>query len=434
VVEGLVAQVQDRQQLLLLDNCEHLTSACAQLVNVLLQAAPQLRILATSREPLHVAGETIYQIPPLSVPDPSMRQGPGDLTEFEAVQLFVERARAVQPRFLLAPQNMAQVAAICQRLDGIPLALELAAARVRALAVADIAARLSDRFRLLTGGAGTVLPRQQTLRACIDWSYELLSGAERALLGRLSVFAGGFTLAAAEAVGAGREIEHSHVLDLLTQLVDKSLVEIDTGTVRYRLLETVRQYAQERLDEAEDGDGARARHLDYFVAFAEEAGPNLVGPDPSPSLARLADELENLLLAHRQCARVADGAEKDLRLAHAAAHLWHAQGWMELGFALTAEALARAGSAASARLRGRVLGDAAYLSCSLGRYKETVAYGQEKLAIARAGVMPMAPRSRITGWGPHAWPRATGRRRVDTWKTRSHCRGRWTTKGILPAH
>jgi tetratricopeptide (TPR) repeat protein len=305
------------------------------------------------------------------------------LRQFEAVRLFVERAVAVQPGFLLAPRNAAAVAAICRHLDGIPLALELAAARVRVLAVTEIAARLSDRFRLLTGGARTALPRQQTLRACIDWSYDLLSVPERTLLRRLAVFAGGWTSSAAEAVCAGGGVGASQVVELLTQLVDKSLAEVDATRGRYRLLETVRQYAQERLDEADDGDGARARHLDYFVAFAEEAGPDLMGPDPAPSLARLADELENLLLAHRQCARVADGAEKDLRLAHAAAHLWHAQGRMELGFGLTKEALTRAGSAASDRLRGKVLGDAAYLSCSLGRYKETVAYAQEKLAIAR---------------------------------------------------
>ena len=383
LVEVLVTQVQDRQQLLLLDNCEHLVSACAELVNVLFQAAPQLRVLATSREPLHVVGETNYQVPPLSVPDPSMKQGPGVLTESEAMHLFIERARAVQPRFVPTHQNAEQVAAICQRLDGIPLALELAAARMRALAVAEIAARLSDRFRLLTGGAETVLPRQQTLRACIDWSYELLSGTERALLSRLSVFAGGFTLAAAEAVGAGREIEHAHVFDLLAQLVDKSLVEIDAGTGRYRLLETVRQYAQERLNEAGDGEEVRARHVDFFLALAEETAPDLVGPEPAQSLMRLADERENLLLAHRHCANGADGAEKGLRLAHALTHLWHANGRMELGFSMTVEALTCAGSAASERLRGKVLGDAAYLSCLLGRYAETTAYAQEKLAIAR---------------------------------------------------
>ena len=384
VFEVLVAQMHDREQLLLLDNCEHLTSACAELVNVLFQAAPKLRVLATSREPLHVAGETIYQVRPLSVPDPSMKLGVGDLTDFEAVQLFVERARAVQPKFLPTTQNAAQVAAICRRLDGIPLALELAAARVRTLAVADIAERLSDRFRLLTGGAGTVLPRQQTLRACIDWSYELLSRAERALFGRLSVFAGGFTLAAAEVVGAGREIEHSSVLDLLAQLVDKSLVEIDAGTGRYRLLETVRQFAQERLNEAGDGDEARARHLDFFLALAEEMEPDLYGPEPAQALMRLGDEQENLLLAHRDCVRGADCIEKDLRLAHALTHLWHAIGRMELGFTMTVEALNRAERAAPDRLRGKVLGDVAYLSCSLGRYAETAEYAQEKLAIDRA--------------------------------------------------
>jgi predicted ATPase len=215
------------------------------------------------------------------------------------VRLFVERASAVQPAFKLTEQSAPAVAEICRRLDGIPLALELAAARVRALSVEQIASRVNDRFRLLTTGDRTALPRQQTLRALIDWSYDLLTEAERVLFRRLAVFAGGWTLEAAEAVGAGGQIAQDEVLDLLADLVDKSLVVVEGEAGRYRLLETVREYAQERLDESDDGPGARERHLDCFLAFAQQARPHLFGPEEGIWLARLDLERENLLTAHR---------------------------------------------------------------------------------------------------------------------------------------
>ncbi|HXL84882.1 MAG TPA: adenylate/guanylate cyclase domain-containing protein, partial [Casimicrobiaceae bacterium] len=247
VLEALVKYVSDRKLLLNLDNCEHLLHACAELSVQLLQSSPHLKILASSREHLHVKGEATYPVPPLSVPDPNAKITLEALTQFEAVRLFVERARAVQPEFQVTQTNAKTVADICQRLDGIPLAIELASARVRALSVEEIAARLNDRFGLLTRGDRTALPRQQTLRASIDWSYELLTDHERALLRRLSVFAGGWTLEAAEAVGAGGDVETTDVLDRLTNLVEKSLVTLEVEGKRYRLLETVRQYAQERL-------------------------------------------------------------------------------------------------------------------------------------------------------------------------------------------
>jgi predicted ATPase/class 3 adenylate cyclase len=269
LIESLIEYVKDRPLLLLLDNCEHLGPACAELVKRLLQAGEQLKVLATSRERLHVSGETTYPLAPLSVPGPQQTVTVEALTQYEAVRLFIARALAAQPTFQASPRNATAVADICRRLDGIPLALELAAARVGALSVEHIAVRLGDRFRLLTRGDQTKLPRQQTMRACIDWSYELLSEPERELLRRLTVFAG-WTLDAAEAVGAGGEIEQSDVLDLLTHLVEKSLVQFDAEHARYWLLETVRQYAREKLHESGGADSVLERHRNYFLALAEQ--------------------------------------------------------------------------------------------------------------------------------------------------------------------
>jgi predicted ATPase len=249
LLETLASHLSDRQLLLVLDNCEHLLDACTQLAAALLRACPGLAVLATSREPLRVAGEQHYRVPSLSVPNPR-RLPPAELTgAFEAVRLFVERAREKRPDFALNEQNALAVAEVCARLDGIPLAIELAAARVGVPKTEGIAARLGDRFRLLTGGPRDALPRQRTLRTTLDWSYDLLGETEQALLDRLSVFAGGWTIAAAEAICTEDGVEQWQVLDLLDSLVNKSLVQVDEagGEVRYGLLETVRQYMQERL-------------------------------------------------------------------------------------------------------------------------------------------------------------------------------------------
>jgi predicted ATPase/class 3 adenylate cyclase len=245
----LTDHLRPKSLLLVLDNCEHLLTASAQLADALLRACPKLRILASSREGLGVLGEQTYRVPSLSLPDHKHLPPLETLQEFEAVQLFADRARLSQATFALTPANARAVAQVCERLDGIPLALELAAARVKALPVEQIVQRLEDRFRLLTGGSRTALPRQQTLRAAMDWSYDLLTEEERALLRRLSVFTGGFTLAAAEAVCAENGIEEGDVLDLLTRLVEKSLAvyEAELGEGRYRLLETVRGHRREAV-------------------------------------------------------------------------------------------------------------------------------------------------------------------------------------------
>src|SRR6202521_3624521 len=256
-MDSLLRFVRDRQMLVVLDNCEHLLDASATLVNSLLGAAPSLTVLATSREPLGVPGEAMWQVPSLSLAD-------------EAIELFADRARLARTDFTVTDDNASAVAQICARLDGVPLAIELAAARVRALSLAEILEGLHDRFRLLTGGARTAVRRQQTLRASVDWSHALLTEPERTLFRRLAVFLGGFDLDAARVVAGGGDVQRYQVLDLLTLLVDKSLVVADDtgGRTRYRLLETVRQYALERLGESGEADAVRTRHRDYYTAMA----------------------------------------------------------------------------------------------------------------------------------------------------------------------
>jgi predicted ATPase/DNA-binding XRE family transcriptional regulator len=317
----LTAALAARRLLLALDNCEHLLAACAPLVDALLRAGPGLRVLATSREALGVPGEVAWRVPSLALPEPLAAAGGADtaaLPRAEAVRLFVERARAARPDFALTHGNAAAVAEVCRRLDGIPLAIELAAARVSLLTVEQIAARLDDRFRLLTGGGRTAPSRQQTLRATSDWSHDLLTEPERALFRRLAVFAGGWTLEVAEtvcsmqqAVGSGssalpsqlptayRLLPAGDVLDLLGRLVDKSLVLVDQqgGEVRYRLHETMRQYAAERLQEAGELATARRRHAAWSLALAERAEPELEGADQLAWFARLDAEHDNLRAA-----------------------------------------------------------------------------------------------------------------------------------------
>ncbi|GAA2620934.1 BTAD domain-containing putative transcriptional regulator [Actinomadura fulvescens] len=301
----LESVLRDRGPLLVLDNCEHVVEPVAALAESLLKAAPGLRILATSQEPLGLGGETLWNVPPLAEPG--------------AVRLFVERATAAAPGFELTPDNAEAVATICRRLDGIPLALELAATRVRALGVHELAARLDDRFRVLTSGRRGAPPRQQTLRAVIDWSWELLTGPERTVLRRLAVHAGGFTLASAERV-TGED-----VLDVLPRLVDRSLVLMSDGP-RYRLLETVKAYCVERLREAGEYEEIRRRHLAFYTELAERAAPHLRGPGQREWLERLDRETAELRAAFEG----ATSADSALRLVNALVWYWYLRGrWTE---------------------------------------------------------------------------------------------------------
>ena len=270
----LMDYLRARHMLLVLDNCEHLIQASAELAETLLQACPDLHVLATSREALGVAGELAWLVPSLQLPDATAELSPAELANFEAVRLFIDRAALATPSFVLTGANADAVRQICVRLDGIPLAIELAAARVKTLTPQDIAARLGDRFRLLTGGSRTVLPRHQTLRALIDWSYQLLTEDERIALRRMAIFADGWTLAAAERVCAGDDIDPQEMLDLLTRLVEKSLVVLDPRSEerRYTMLETIRQYLVERLADAGESTAVHDRHLDYFAEFGVRVG------------------------------------------------------------------------------------------------------------------------------------------------------------------
>lgn len=319
ITETLVRSLQNHRLLLILDNCEHLVAACADLASALLRNCPATSILATSREPLGIEGETSFRVPslPFAESDPST---PEQLLAYDSARLFFERAIRARPSFKVTLENMADIALICRRLDGIPLAIELAAARLRALSPARIGRQLSDRFHLLTGGARTALPRQRTLEASVDWSYRLLNDEERLLLARLSVFAGSFDLEAAEGVGASGAIDPYAVLDLLASLADRSLVQVEesSGDLRYRLLETIRFYARQRLAESGESDDVRTRHLDYYVALAERVEPKTGGavlraPGADEFRGRLASDLDDLRAA-LDWAITSGQADKHLRI------------------------------------------------------------------------------------------------------------------------
>ena len=317
--EALTAVLGGQHLLLVLDNCEQVVGACAALVNELLLGCPRLHVLATSREPLHVTGEVVWQVPALTLPDPRQTLPVTQFMNYEATRLFVERAFFAQRGFVLTAQNAAVVAQVCQRLDGIPLAIELAAACVRELPVEAIAARLDDRFRLLTRGNQTALPRQQTLRATIDWSYELLPAAQRALFRRQSVFAGGCSLEAAEAIcrEEGKPARSTPPLPAaLAQLVDQSLVVVEEHAqgVRFHMLETIREYARERLNETDEAEARRGAHLAFYLDLAEAAQPQLRGAQQAQWLNRLETEHDNLRAALGQALHSRQ-ADLSLRLA-----------------------------------------------------------------------------------------------------------------------
>ena len=383
VGEAVLKGVGGRRMLLVLDNCEHLIQACAELAGELLQSGPHLKILASSREPLHIAGERTYSMPALAVPNADDVVGAQPVMEFEAVHLFVERAAAAQPAFRVTDRNAGAVARICRHLDGIPLAIELAAARLRALSVETIAERLSDRFHLLTGGYKTSLPRQQTLRALIAWSYDLLTDHERALLRRLAVFVGGWTIDAAETVGAGDGIGKADVLDLMTRLVEKSLVVMEAEHGRYRLLETIREYALQSLEAVVETAATRTRHRDYFLSSVERTFPELFGDQQVSALAHLDRELDNILAAHAWCGSLPDSGQLDLRLVHAIKPYYYNRGLLGLALRITSEALDHPGSAERNLLRCRGLFDAGQLCSFMGRYTVAQTYLEQSLEIAR---------------------------------------------------
>jgi predicted ATPase/class 3 adenylate cyclase len=380
--QTLTDYLKDKRLLLLLDNCEHLLDSCAQLADAFLRQCPQVKILASSRQALGMGGEQAYRVPSLSLPDPKQTQTPASIAPFEAVQLFTDRALLARPDFKVTHQNAAMLASICNRLDGIPLAIELAAARVRALSVEEINSKLDQRFLLLRGGSRTALPRQQRLRWLIDWSYDLLNDPEKRLLQRLSIFSGGWTLAAAEQVCVDDGVRDTDVLDLLTSLCDKSLVlvEQNDGHYRYRLLETVRQYARDRLLESGDGEAVRDRHVDHFLALAEEAEPKLTGAEQAEWLQRLDEEHDNLRSALTWSS--GNDARTGLRLAGALWWFWYARGYFGEGRSWLSGLLASAPSAQAAA-RAKALNGAGRLARQQSDYPAAQALLNESLAIQR---------------------------------------------------
>jgi predicted ATPase/DNA-binding SARP family transcriptional activator len=327
--DALVDAIAERELLIVLDNCEHVLEGAAKLADMLLRDCRGVEILATSREPLAIDGEAVYLVPSLPVPEPDTGSTAG-IAEFDAVRLFTERATRHQRKFVLDDTTAVAVASICRRLDGIPLAIELAAARLRSLSVSEIDDRLDDRFRLLTGGSRAALPRQQTLRGLIDWSYDLLNRHEQAVFERLSLFAGGWTLDAAEAVVVDADIERSTVLDIVASLVDKSLVQVEQArdATRYRLLETIREYAAGHLETRGPEEMRRlARaHRDHYLSLAETAAPHITRGDQAEWLDRLEADHENLGAALMQSVTDADSAEPGLRLATALGSYWATRG------------------------------------------------------------------------------------------------------------
>ena len=324
IADTLVEVLGDKQLLLVMDNCEHVVGAAAGLVDRLLDSCLGVRILATSREALGVEGEARWLVPPLSVPEPQGTPSLEQLQAYESVRLFVERARERGPSFSLSPHNAIAVTEICSTLEGMPLAVELAAARVATLSLEQIAQRLTDSLKLLTGGARTAVDRRRTLKGTLDWGHDLLAKLERVLFRRLSVFAGGWTLEALEAVGSGEGVEAGEVLDLLSGLVEKSLVVVkgsDQGEVRYRLLEPIRQYALEKLEESGEAEGVQERHAGYYLELAETAEPELIGFRQETWLELLDVELDNLRAALSWSLEAGGGTRTESGLRTAAA-LW----------------------------------------------------------------------------------------------------------------
>lgn len=419
--DALLRFIADRQMLLILDNCEHLLDATAALVAAMLGACAGVTVLATSREPIGMGGEVIWRVSSLSITD-------------EAVELFTDRARLVRPEFAITDDNAATVAEICQRLDGMPLAIELAAARVRALSVTDILTSLHDRFRILTGGTRTAVRRQQTLRASVDWSHALLTDAECVIFRRLAVFRGGFHLDAAKTVAADDHVQPHQVLDELTLLVDKSLViaENTSGATRYRLLETVRQYALEKLGDSGESDPVRLRHRDYYTHLAELVDQR--GSDGPRRIEQAKIEIDNLRAAFTWSCDVGDG-EGALHLACGLQRLWMSSGRVQ-------EALSWIGAVLSDPSRppadvtpatyARALADRATITAAVGA-PEGMEPPEQALAIAReVGDVDLLLRALIACGSTAAFDAETARPYLDEAAGLARaCGDKWQLSQIL---
>jgi predicted ATPase/DNA-binding CsgD family transcriptional regulator len=384
VIDVLCDHLREKKILIILDNCEHLVDACARMADRILHAAPDTRILASSREGLGISGEVTYRVPSLGLPDLDHLPSLESLNQYEAVKLFIDRATSAVPTFTVTNENAPALAQVCHHLDGIPLAIELAAAKIRVLSVEQIANRLDDRFRLLTGGSRTALERHQTLRAAIDWSYNLLPQTEQVLFRRLSVFVGGWTLEAAESVCEDESVKNEDVLDLMEQLINKSLVITEEAghESRYHMLETIRQHANEKLIESGENDALRDRHLKYFLHLAEVAEPELQSEEQGKWLDQLEIEQNNFRAALDWSKGEQQGAESILRLAGALWHFWEIRGYYAEGRAQLEAALAR-NRAARPPAQAKALVGAGTLAWYQTDYAGATAFHEQALSIQR---------------------------------------------------
>jgi predicted ATPase/DNA-binding CsgD family transcriptional regulator len=386
VIDMLCDYLRDKKTLLILDNCEHLIDACARMADQILHIGLDIRILASSREALGISGEVTYHVPSLGLPDISNLPPVESLSQYEAVRLFIDRATSAVPTFTVTNQNAPALAQVCHHLDGIPLAIELAAAKIRVLSVEQIAKRLDDRFRLLTSGNRTAMERHQTLRAVIDWSYNLLSTAEQVLFERLSVFIGGWTLEAAESVCSDELIKSDAILNLLEQLINKSLVFAEEvgHEARYHTLETIRQYANMRLVESGESDSLRDRHLEYFLNLAITAEPHLFSSDQLEWLPILETDYENLRLAF-EWSLSNETTERSLKICTALWWFWKIRCYWLEGLSWVKRALTKPYQNEGIEqkvVRARALATQADLEWQLGNFEQMLSPAQESLALA----------------------------------------------------
>ncbi len=384
VADTVLDALSRSETILILDNCEHLIEACALFARQIIAQCPKVRVLASSRESLGVLGEIIYRVPSLSIP--KLNSTLEEAEQSESVCLFRDRALQQDPAFLLNAENILSVVQICHRLDGIPLAIELAAARIRSLPAQAIATRLDNRFRLLSGGSRTSLPRQQTLRALIDWSYDLLHEEERSMLCRASVFTGGWTLAAMEEVCVGEDVQKGEIKPLLNSLVDKSLVMPDEreGRTRYRLLETVRQYGLDKLMERGEGISLRERHSDYFLQFAVRSAPLLLGHEQAETLYHLEAEHDNIRRALEWRLGDMEGASQSLKFGANLWRFWMMHAHLFEGRAYLKEALEQSGANVESPDFANTLIGAGVLAWCQGDPEEATYYYKRSLTLLRA--------------------------------------------------
>jgi non-specific serine/threonine protein kinase len=384
VIETLGDYLASKRLLLVLDNAEHLLDGCVQVVDRILRRSAGVAVLVTSRERLGMAGELTYRVPSLTVPGPGDKFGPETLPGYEGVRLFVDRARLLRPHFNVTTENAAPLASICYRLDGIPLAIELAAPRLRSMSAEELSQRLDQRFALLTDGSRAALPRHRTLRSMIDWSYDILTDVEQVMLRRVSVFAGGWTLAAAEHVCTGDGIDKLDTISLLTSLVDKSLVitEEHERATRYRMLETIRQYALDRLCEANEEVLWRNRHFAWVLALAEESFQALLGPEQGLWIDRMAQEIDNFRTALRWATE--QKCTDALRLAPGLARWWVRRSSLREARQSLARLLDAIPHDHVSRDRARALGAIGNIAMDQGDYHEAERLFRESDALFRA--------------------------------------------------